>query len=75
MAHDWTSVDDYLIRYLVEPGMRVTVKASSFSAMLELVKDGSVEVRQDTTFAPLWVRRRMDSGEESSRGQPTFEQG
>ncbi len=74
MAHDWTSVDDYLIRYLVEPGMRATVKASSFSAMLELVKDGSVEVRQDTTFAPLWVRRRMDSGEES-RGQPTFEQG
>jgi segregation and condensation protein A len=57
-TRDWTVLDDYLIRWAVEPSMRVTVRASSFSAMLELVKEGFAEIRQDKTFAPLYVRKR-----------------
>ncbi len=58
MAGDWSRLDDYLFHYAVEPSMRATVRASAFSAMLEMVKEGRVEVRQDLTFAPLWLRRR-----------------
>ena len=34
------ALDEYLIEYLVEPRMRATVLASSFAAMLELVREG-----------------------------------
>jgi segregation and condensation protein A len=32
--------------------------ASSFAATLELVKNGEIELRQDGTFAPIYLRRR-----------------
>jgi segregation and condensation protein A len=52
---DWTELDRYLLRYIVEPSMRPTVMASAFSATLELVREGRVSLRQDCPFAPLWV--------------------
>jgi segregation and condensation protein A len=52
---DWTELDRYLLRYMVEPSMRPTVMASAFSATLELVREGRVALRQDRPFAPLWV--------------------
>lgn len=58
MAADWTTLDGYLIEYAVEPGMRATVRASALSAMLEMVREGEVELRQDKPFSPLYVRRR-----------------
>ena len=42
--------------------MRKTVRASSFSASLELVREGKIELRQDRTFAPIWVRGRPVEG-------------
>jgi segregation and condensation protein A len=53
---DWVTLDGYLVRYIVEPSMRPTVVASALSAMLEMVREGRVLVRQDEPFAPLWVR-------------------
>ncbi len=53
---DWTTLDGYLLQYCVAPEMRKTVRASSFSASLELVREGKLEMRQDRTFAPIWVR-------------------
>ena len=58
IAGEWTQLDLFLMEYLVEPEMRATVFASSFSATLELVKEGKIEVQQETAFAPLWLRRR-----------------
>jgi segregation and condensation protein A len=55
---DWVPLDTYLVDYLVSPQERATVRASSFSASLELVRQGQVELRQATTFGPLFVRRR-----------------
>ena len=55
-AGDWTALDDYLIRYMVQPAMRATVRASALSATLELVREGRMALRQDRPFAPLWVR-------------------
>jgi segregation and condensation protein A len=58
IAQDWTVLDSYLLRYIAAPEQRPTVVASAFSAMLELVREGRLALRQDEAFAPLWVRRR-----------------
>lgn len=55
-ALDWISLDDYLIRYVVEPAMRPTVMASALSATLEMVREGRVSVHQEKHFGPLWFR-------------------
>ncbi len=55
---DWVSLDSYLTEYLAEPEAKATVIASSFTASLELVRQGQVEVRQTSAFAPLFLRRR-----------------
>ena len=57
-AQDWTTLDGYLLRYMVEPEMRPTILASAFSATLEMAREGRLVLRQDKPFAPLWVRSR-----------------
>jgi segregation and condensation protein A len=53
---DWTELASWLIAYGVEPKFRRTARASSFSASLELAREGRIELRQDAAFAPLWLR-------------------
>ena len=53
---NWTELDSWLINYGVEPKFRRTARASSFSASLELAREGRIELRQDAAFAPLWLR-------------------
>jgi len=60
VSQDWTRLDTFLIEYLVEPSMRTTVLASSFSASLEMVKEGHLELQQESAFAPLWLKRRPE---------------
>lgn len=63
-ALDWTRLDEYLIAYVIEPALRATVFASSFSATLEMVKEGKIELQQEKPFAPLWLRRRAEKRSE-----------
>jgi segregation and condensation protein A len=42
------------------------VRASSFSASLELVREGRIELRQDRPFAPIWVRGRPNAREQAA---------
>lgn len=56
---EWVALDGYLTEYLSTPGERATVLASSFSASLELVREGQLELRQTLTFGPLMMRRRQ----------------
>lgn len=56
VACDWTAFDDFLIAACADPHMRRSARASSFSASLELVREGKIELRQDATFAPIWIR-------------------
>jgi segregation and condensation protein A len=58
MAQEWTVLDDFLLEYCVSPEVARTVRASSFSASLELVREGRLDLRQDRAFAPIWVRRK-----------------
>lgn len=62
-AGEWTEIDPYLTRYMTTHGvspreMARTVRASALSAMLEMVREGAIDIRQDEAFAPLYLRRR-----------------
>lgn len=56
-AVDWVSLDHWLIEFCVDPKMRRSARASSFSASLELVREGKIELRQEDHFRPLFLRR------------------
>ena len=72
-ADDWSRLDQFLVEYLVEPAMRATVFASSLAATLELVREGHLEVHQQSAFAPIYLRKRDAAGlaaVESGAGGP-----
>ena len=54
---EWTMLDKYLLQYITDPALRVSAIASAFAASLELVRDGSLEIRQDGAFQPLYMRK------------------
>ncbi|MCS6760938.1 MAG: segregation/condensation protein A [Candidatus Devosia symbiotica] len=56
-SFDWIPMDTYLIDYLVTPGERATIRASTFASSLELVRQGQIDIRQSKTFGPLFIRR------------------
>jgi segregation and condensation protein A len=58
MNLDWAPLDRLLAEFLVEPELRKTALASSFTATLEMTREGALEIRQAKLFAPLLVRRR-----------------
>jgi segregation and condensation protein A len=56
---DWGSFDSWLADYLADDAMRRSVTASSFTASLELAREGRIEIRQDEAFKPIYMRRRV----------------
>jgi segregation and condensation protein A len=60
---DWAPLDAYLSRYVADRGQASTVIASAFSASLEMVREGEVEIRQSEAFAPIYLRRLPGAGE------------
>ncbi len=58
MSLDWAPLDRLLAEFLVNPETRRTALASSFTASLEMTREGTLEVRQEKPFAPLLIRRR-----------------
>ncbi len=58
----WVQLDLFLVEYLPSPEAKRTVLASSFGASLEMAREGLVELRQESAFAPLYVRQRTDAG-------------
>jgi len=63
VATEWCALDEFLVAYMAEPSDAATVRASSFAATLELVREGRLEVNQQKAFAPLYVRKRQTSSE------------
>ena len=53
---DWTPLDVFLMKYIPDPSMRASAIASSFAASLELVREGTLALRQEEAFAPLYIR-------------------
>ena len=55
----WTVMQSFLPEAeIMEPLEARSAVASTFAATLELVKAGELELRQDGTFAPIYLRRR-----------------
>ncbi len=59
-ALDWTVLEPYLMSYCANADARRTVRASGLAAVLEMVLQGSLSLRQDRAFAPLWIKRRSE---------------
>ncbi len=53
-AIGWTALEHFLP--VAEPALARSARASSFLAMLELARQGRVELRQEAAFETLWVR-------------------
>jgi len=53
---EWTPLEVFLSPYLIADDLRATITASSFSASLELVREGRIDLRQTEPFAPLYIR-------------------
>jgi segregation and condensation protein A len=61
---EWTPLQAFLSPYLVNKEMRATVTASGFSASLELVREGRIDLRQTEPFAPLYMRDHQPAAPE-----------
>ncbi len=57
-AMDWTLLDPYLVAFCTSPDLARTVRASTLSASLEMVREGVITLRQDEHFGPLSIKRR-----------------
>jgi segregation and condensation protein A len=55
---DWGTIESFLLEYLATGEARNSVLASSFSATLEMVREGALELKQTRPFAPLYMRKR-----------------
>jgi segregation and condensation protein A len=62
----WMQLDKYLEAYLASPAIARTAVASSFSATLEMAREGLIELTQSEPFAPIYMRKR-DAGAEWQR--------
>jgi segregation and condensation protein A len=58
---NWGSLDTWLADYIGTPDGRATVIASSFTASLELAREGVIEIRQERAFEPIYMRRRASA--------------
>jgi segregation and condensation protein A len=56
-ATDWTPIDSYLIKYVVDPSHAATVFASGFASALELVREGVADIHQTGPFGVIFMRR------------------
>jgi len=62
-ATDWVEFSRYLEQLLVTSADGRTVLASSFGATLEMAREGSVEIRQEGPFEPIYMRPRQPGAE------------
>jgi len=67
---EWATLDQYLVQYFSTPEMARTVRASTFSASLEMVREGKIELRQDSAFSPIWVRTKRDMANDMTVPSP-----
>ena len=52
----WTTLQSFLPDNITDPLMQRSALASTFTAGLELAKQGKIEIRQDGLFRPIYLR-------------------
>jgi len=70
---DWTPIESLMADFMT-PEMRTTIIASTFSASLELVREGRMELRQANAFAPLHARSRPPEPDEATADPATSQE-
>ncbi|MFM8702198.1 MAG: segregation and condensation protein A [Hyphomicrobiales bacterium] len=60
-AGDWRQIVTLSDSTSTDGDFYKTVQASSLSALMELVKEGYAEVRQEKTFGPIWFREKKNN--------------
>jgi len=63
-AVDWTTLETFLPPEAREPRRRRSALAASFAAMLEMTRQGKIELRQAAPFTPIYIRRREPRDDE-----------
>jgi segregation and condensation protein A len=64
VAIEWGRLASFLPEgWELEPARRRSAVASTFAASLELARRGEIEIRQDKTFAPIYLRARQPAPE------------
>ena len=58
---EWAPIDGLLAGFLEDPVEGRTALAAAFGASLEMAREGVVELRQDSAFNPLYIRRKGES--------------
>lgn len=59
-AIEWGDLEQYLPEaWRLDPKKRRSATASTFAASLELVKEGSLEMKQTDSFAPIFLRKKL----------------
>ncbi len=58
---EWMPLEAFLAPYIPQKSIRSSAVASSFAASLELVREGKLEIRQDSAFAPLYLKANRSS--------------
>jgi len=53
---DWRALVRFLPEEVRGDQMRRSALAATFAAVLELARDGRIELRQDRAFGPIWLR-------------------
>ncbi|MEM5584801.1 ScpA family protein [Roseibium sp. AS2] len=56
---EWAPLNSYLQEYLYDDKDWATIVASTFSASLEMVREGQVEIRQGEPFSPVYIRSKV----------------
>jgi segregation and condensation protein A len=54
----WVQLDLFLGQFMPAPELGRTALASSFGATLEMAREGLIDIRQETAFAPIFMRQR-----------------
>jgi segregation and condensation protein A len=57
-VNDWTAISSFLPSELLEGILMRSAVASTFSASLELVKEGKASLRQSSAFGPIFIRAK-----------------
>ena len=53
----WSTLSSFMPEGLATPLDHRSAMASHFTASLELVRDGELKLRQETSFGPIWLAR------------------
>ena len=72
---DWTVLRNFLPEGLDTPLQRRAAIAATFAASLELARNGRIELRQEGTFAPIYLRRSNRRDDIEPAPAPDLQQG